>query len=203
MTGNMKSRLHSFNIFLLTLLAVVTGGCQAMHMGGLDMSQEYSTLRIYLESAKGGSSGGNMVLVTRAKIPMYVNPEPFLTEDDLAKATLVDNADGTYDIRVQFNDHGALVLDMNTSSSPGRSLIIFSQWPPRGWSEPKNQKEADAQKTAEADPAKPRAKGWLSAVLIRKGMTEGSFQFTPDASRQEAERIVRGLNNMVKTINKD
>jgi hypothetical protein len=203
MALNMKSPPRPFNIYLCSVLVIVAAGCHALHLDSLDMKKEYSTLRVYLESANGSSSGGSTVLVTRDKIPMVVDPEPFLTEEDLAKATLVDNPDGTYAIRVQFNDHGTLVLDMQTTSSRGRNLVIYSQWPPRGWKEPTNQKEADTAKAAEADPTKPRMKGWLSAVLIRRGITGGSFQFTPDATHEESERIVRGLNNMVKMANKD
>jgi hypothetical protein len=91
---------------------------------------------------------------------------------------------------------------MTNTSSKGRSLVIFVQWPPPGWKEPANQKEADAAKADEANPNKPRMKGWLSVVPNRNGMKNGWFQFTPDATHAEAERIVRGINNMVHEIEK-
>jgi hypothetical protein len=188
----MKSWLRSFNIYLLVLLA---GGCQS---NGLSMKKDYATLRVYLETQRG-SSGGGLVQVTREKIPMYVESQPVLTEEDVAKATLLDNPDGTFAVQVKFNDHGALVLDMTSSSHKGRNLVVFSHFPPRGWKEPKDQDALAAQKT---DPNQPRISGWLSAVLIRSPMSNGTFQFTPDASHEEAERIVRGLNNMVTTMNK-
>lgn len=187
----MKSWLRSFNIYLLG--AVLAGGCDSNH---LSMRKEYSTLRVYLEGRAGESS---LVQVTRDKIPMYVEAEPFLTEEDLSKARLVDNPDGTYDIQVLFNDHGGVVLDMKTTSNRGRHLIIFSHFPPKGWKEPQG---GSASSGANPLPGQPRISGWLSAPLIRNGLSNGSLLFTPDASHEEAERIVRGLNNMVSQLNK-
>ena len=37
---------------------------------------------------------------------------------------------------------------------------------------------------------------WLAAPVIRKRVTDGILAFTPDASREETELIVRGLNNV-------
>ncbi|MGA2543479.1 MAG: hypothetical protein ABSG78_18165 [Verrucomicrobiota bacterium] len=188
----MKSCLRSFNIYLLAA-AALAGGCSSNHFS---MRKEYSTLRVYLEGPPGESS---LVYVTRAKTPMYVGAEPFLTEEDVSKARLVDNPDGTFDIQVTFNDHGGLVLDMTTTSNRGRHLVIFSHFPPKGWKQPQ---ESGADSVEKPEPGKPRVAGWLAAPLIRTGLSNGSLKFTPDASHDEAERIVRGLNNMVSDLDK-
>ena len=127
-------------------------------------------------------------------------PDAVLTESDLSQAKLVDNPDGTYAIQLSFNDHGKLVLDMQTTSNPGKHLIIFAKFPPKGWKEPKE----DAGAAVEKPPAgQPRMSAWLAAPLIpRNGFSNGALQFAPDASRQESELIVRGLNNMVAALDK-
>ena len=190
----MKSWLRLFNIYLLAALAALGGGCASS--GHLSMKKEYSTLRVYME---GSPRESKTVYVTRARTPMYVKPEPILTEEDVSKATLVDNPDGTFEIQVTFNDHGSIVLDMETTSNRGRHLIIFCHFPPKGWKEPKDKGTDSAEPPA---PGQPRVSGWLAAPFIQTGLSNGSLKFTPDASYEEADRIVRGLNNMVSDINK-
>ena len=41
---------------------------------------------------------------------------------------------------------------------------------------------------------------WLAAPLITGKNSTGLLTFTPDATREEAERIVRGLNNVAKKL---
>ncbi len=131
--------------------------------------------------------------------PCTFPPKPFLTEEDISHARLVDNPDGTFEIQVTFNDHGSLLLDMNTSSNRGKHLIIFCHFPPKGWKEPKDTGTDSAEPPK---PGQPRISGWLAAPLIQSGLSNGSLKFTPDASHDEADRIVRGLNNMVSDLNK-
>jgi len=190
----MKSWLRSFNLYLLAALAALGGGC--VSSGHLSMSKEYSTLRVYLE---GSPRESPVVYVTRARTPMYISPEPFLTEEEVSHAQLMDNPDGTFEIQVTFNDHGSLLLDMNTTSNRGKHLIIFCHFPPKGWKQPK---DTGTDSVEPPKPGQPRISGWLAAPLIRSGLSNGSLKFTPDASHDEADRIVRGLNNMVSDLNK-
>ena len=44
---------------------------------------------------------------------------------------------------------------------------------------------------------------WLAAPMINKRISDGNYVFTPDATREEAERIVRGVNNVIKSIAKE
>ena len=43
---------------------------------------------------------------------------------------------------------------------------------------------------------------WLAAPLITKRISDGVFIFTPDASKEETERIVNGLKNVIKQLQK-
>jgi len=42
---------------------------------------------------------------------------------------------------------------------------------------------------------------WLAAPLINRRMADGMITFTPDASREETEKFVEGLNNSAKKLN--
>ena len=189
----MKSCLLSFNIYLLAA-AALGGGCGSHY---LSPNKEYATLSIFLQ---GRPADSLPVQIGPDKATVYVAPTPVLTEDDLAKARLVDNPDGSYAIQLTFDDNGKLVLEMQTTSNPGKSLIIFAKFPPKGWTEPK---DADAPAIEKPHPGQPRISAWLAAFPIpRNGLANGSLVFIPDASHAEAEHIVRGLNNMVSAMNK-
>ena len=133
---------------------------------------------------------------------------------------MVDNADGTYALQLAFNEHGTLLLDMYTSSHKGQHIIIFSQFPkpgkppkPKHTKTPSTNDDADLVIRADAavppgeqqlfdksdgnKPDKTRQSAWLTAVLIRDPISNGVFRFTPDASRAECLRIVRGLRNVM------
>ena len=43
---------------------------------------------------------------------------------------------------------------------------------------------------------------WLAAPMTNKRISDGVLVFTPDASREEADRIVLGLNNVAKEAQK-
>jgi len=148
---------------------------------------------------EGRAADGTPVEIGPYKTTMYMVPEAVLTEADLSQAKLVDNPNGTYAIELAFNDHGKLVLDMQTTSNPGKHLIIFAKFPPKGWKEPKEEGAAAGKPPAE----QPRISAWLAAPAIpRSGISNGSLQFAPDATHTEAAQIVRGLNNIVAEMNK-
>jgi hypothetical protein len=191
----MKYWLRSFNIYLLAAGTVLACGC-ASHR--LSVNKQYATLSIFLE----GSSPANSlpVQVGWNKTTMYVEPEPVLSEGDLSKATLVDNADGSYEIQLAFDDQGKLVLEMQTTMKQGRHLIIFAKFPPKGWKQPQEGAPGPAENSA---PGQPRISAWLAAALIpQNGLSNGLLRFKPEASHEEAERIVLGLNNMASALHK-
>lgn len=187
----MKSPGRWFNIYFLAALLAFAAGCSSS--GGLFHHPQLATIRLYLQTGPEASGAGK-VLVTREKIPMTIEREPFLDESDLSKAQLIDEPDGTYSIELTFDDHGAMVLDMQTVSEKGRCIVIYSHFPPPG--------------TREGEAPKPGAggkktSGWISAVRINGRLSNGSLVFTPDVSRDDAQRIVTGLNNVIKKKDKD
>jgi hypothetical protein len=104
---------------------------------------------------------------------------------------------------------------MLTTENKGRHIVVFSQFPPKGYKEPKErgkshksddddvdkddlhmEDQAPPPVAEPAQPGQPRISAWLAAVLIRERNATGVFRFSPDCvSRQEAARIVRGLKN--------
>jgi hypothetical protein len=198
----MKTRLASFNLYLWALALFLVTGC---NLGGLDPKKEYTSLHVFLEARNGAKTGAQLVKVVGT--PMYIESEPILTEADLNSAKIIDYPDGTYAIQLTFNDHGMIELDMTTGSSKRLNLVIYALFPPKGFKEPKdsdddNTATANANSSTNKIPAgQARVSSW-SATPIRSVISNGVLTFTPDASHAEAERIVRGLKNMVKAINK-
>src|SRR5665213_735313 len=205
----MKSCPRSFNLYFTLICLALAGGCASETDAQKEHKKEQSTIRLYLEDRAPASSG--TVLVTRQKIPMSVEREPFLTEEDLSRVSLISEADGTYSIQLLFNDHGALVLEMYTTAHKGKHIVVFAQFPKPGTKQAKAKKKKDDDNDDDANfpesvpptnPNKPRESAWMSAVLIRDRISNGLFRFTPDISHAEGVRIVRGLKNVIAKANK-
>ncbi len=167
----MKLPLTRFNNYLLCLLVVLlASGCASSETR--KKKKEASTLRLYLE-ADAGSTRGTAVPVYRAS-PMLLNVErtPFLDEGYLANASVVDVVGG-FAIQVRYEYHGTLVLEGVTASNNGKRIAVYSQFP---------------------------GGRWLAAPKITSRIANGTFTFTPDATREEADRIVNGLNNVAEEL---
>jgi hypothetical protein len=221
----MKSRFLKFNIYLAVVPILLAAGCASYRAEHRFSKEEQSTIRLYLECNKGDTVSSAPVLVTRERIPMIIDRQPTLTEADLRKVFLLDDPgrEGGYSIELVFNDHGAMLLEMLTTANKGRHIVVFAQFPPKGYKAPKEKKrphksdedydelqmeDRGTPPVAEAErPGQPRISAWLAAVLIRERNTSGAFRFSPDCvSRQEAARIVHGLKNDIayaKAVGRD
>jgi hypothetical protein len=212
----MKSRGRSFNIyFTLVFCLVMASGCAEIK-SALGPKKPESTIRLYMEGERADKTSTGTVMVTRNHYLYTIQREPFLDEGDLNKATIVDDPDGSFAIQLIFNDHGMMMLDMMTADNLGKHIIVFSQFPKPGKKQPKPKKKPDEDDDADLvepsnfTPPPPEATGtnstrdsaWLAAVLIRHRITDGIFRFTPDASRAEGLRIVRGLRNVIQEAKK-
>lgn len=171
----MKSWLVNINaIFCAAAVLAFCGGCKTTEERKKD--KEASMLRFHLETNPDGSARSAPIAIFR-KNPMPVNlmAGPFLTERDLTAAEVVEVGEDGFAIKVQFNAHGTLVLESYTGSYKGQRIGIFASW-------------------TEAR--------WLAAPRITQKIATGSFIFTPDCSREEAERICNGLRNLIKKAKK-
>jgi preprotein translocase subunit SecD len=138
-----------------------------------------ATLRLHLEMNADRSDRSTPVPIHRAN-PFLVNVEkaPFLDERSVTNAAVVE-AMGGFAIQVQFDTTGARLLEQYSTANRGRRCAIFTQF-------------------GDKNP-QPR---WLAAPLLSRTITDGVLVFTPDATREEAEQIVRGLLNLKKEIQK-
>ena len=152
--------------------------CAAVFCCGCEATRkkEGSTLRLYHEVNPGPAGHSMTVSVYRSDpVFVHVHDTPFLNEGEIAEASVVD-APGSFQIMVQYNRRGTWLLEQFTTQYKGRRIAILSQF-------------GDAR--------------WLAAPVINTRISDGLLVFTPDASREEAERIVRGLNDVGKHMQKD
>ena len=165
-----------FKIYLtLSIAALLAGGCSSTPQEKEKKEKEkaVSTLRIHIEVPPSDFSIA--VMVNREPpVSLTIDKEPFLTEANVVEARIVEVMGG-FDLQIQFDHRGTLLLEEYTTSNPRRRLAIFGQFG-----------------------NKPGEGRWLAGPEILRRITSGTLTFTPDASRAEVERIVLGLNNVAK-----
>jgi hypothetical protein len=143
-------------------------GCKSSEEKARD--KEASSLRLFIETEFDSTGTKTAVVPVFRAAPTLVRitKEPVLDEGHLEDARVVDSVGG-FAIQVKFDFRGTLTLDSVTSTQRGRRLVIYSMF----------------------------TEGrWLAAPKITTSLRDGVLTFTPDATREEAERIVRGLNNV-------
>ncbi|HXT13311.1 MAG TPA: hypothetical protein VN873_17270 [Candidatus Angelobacter sp.] len=154
---------------------IVLGACGCRTRSN-DKDKLLATFRVHVETEAEDPSREQKVPIYRAS-PVYiqVEKEPFLTEAHVASARVLDFPSGGFDIFVQLNRQGTWLLQEYSASNPGKHYAIFSQFGEKG----KNAR-------------------WLAAPEFKRVNSAGILQFTPDCSREEADEIVTGLNNVAK-----
>ena len=170
----MKALARRFNIYLaLVVLLGLACGCQTIK------KTQTGALRIHIETNPDPAGGSLTVSVLRSNpVLITIKREPILTEANIVSAKVID-ATGGFAIEIKFDENGAWLLEQYSAANPGRHFVIFGQW---------GDKLANGR--------------WLSAPLITRRISGGRLVFTPDCSREEADRLVLGLNNATKTIHK-
>ena len=171
----MKVCTRRFNTYLALVTAVgMLSACQTMKQNGIA-----GALRVYIETDANGASTSKAVSVFRAH-PMTVTvaTTQILTERNITAAKVVDTQGG-FAIQIQFDQNGTWTLEQYSTSNLGKHFVIFGQW---------GEKVADGR--------------WLAEPLITRGIANGMLVFTPDASPEEAGRLVLGLNEAIKKIHK-
>jgi hypothetical protein len=134
--------------------------------------RDYSNIRVHIEADAGDGSSG-ITVHRSAPMQMNVEREPILDEHYVEAAAVVDQPGDTYAIEIKFNRRGSWILERTTVTHRGRRFAIFSYF---------------------------GQDRWLAAPVITGKNSSGVLRFTPDATREEAERIVRGLNNVARKL---
>ena len=176
--GTMLIRLARFNTYLLALLALTLAcGCQTAEK---KRKKQIATLELHLEARSSGSERTTEAKILRDQpITLTVEQIPFLTESYVKKAKVYD-VEGGFAIRIEFDQHGTWVLEASSTQNLGKHIALLSRF---------------GEKLKESR--------WLAAPIIMHRISDGVLVFTPDASREEADQIVLGLNNVAKKLKKD
>lgn len=130
--------------------------------------KQASSIRLHMEAGSGGVGSGKIQVLRTNTLTLTVERSPFVDEGFIEEARVVEGIGG-HMISIRYNSQGALRLQMWTASNPGRHVAVWAKW-------------------TEAR--------WIAAPIPPKPLEDGVIVFTPDATREESERIVRGLNNI-------
>ncbi|MFM7102508.1 MAG: SecDF P1 head subdomain-containing protein [Verrucomicrobiota bacterium] len=170
----MRTRPGPFNLFLWLGLGLVVAACastpeeKAARKAAKEREKQASSLRLHLQTAPETMGSGKVRVLRSEPVTLNVEKDAFVDEGFIKRAQVVETVGG-HAIRVEFTDRGALRLQMATANHPGQQVAVWARW----------------------------TEGrWLAAPVIRRAIENGIFQFTPDATREEADRIVLGLNNV-------
>ncbi len=174
----MNSLAGRFNIILI-LLFCASLGCHSSEKKkdekDKETSKHASLLHFHLEVNSDPSGHTVTVPVYRASpVQITVEAEPILDEGFIKKIEVVDADEmGGIALKVTFDDDGTRRLDALTIEHRGQRVAIYGVW----------------------------TEGrWLAAPMLSKRITDGVFIFTPDATRDESERIAKGLKNVIKKL---
>jgi hypothetical protein len=167
----MKSHFQAFNSFLLAGLALaLLTGCYFTEEG--KKKRLYSNIRVHVESDASRDFSSAISVIRSAPVRLNIEREPVVDESDIIGAEVIDQPGG-FAIQVKLNRRGTWALERTTVTHRGKHLAVFSHWGPARW---------------------------LAAPLITGKNSTGLLTFTPDATREEADRIVLGLNNVARKI---
>ncbi len=165
----------NWNLLLVAMLMLAVGcASNSSKNSSRQKKKEQSTVQFYLESHAGHGSATAGPIYRKNPVFVPVQRHPFIDGASVVNAAVVEHMESFY-VQLQFDQHGRFVLDNITSANRGRRIAIFAQFPENRW---------------------------LAVPLITQPNSTGVFTFTPDASKEEAERFVRGLNNVAQTLHK-
>ena len=173
----MMIRPKRFNLYFAVMLAgLLAGGCTTP---AKERKDQATKLEMHLEVSRESTNLSEPVPIFREK-PVMVNveKEAFLTELNVADAKVVE-LPGGFAIQLHFDRKGTWLLEEYTNENHGKRVAIRCIFGP------------ELKETR-----------WLAAPKIVKGITDGYFTFTPDATREEADIIVLGLNNVGREVQK-
>jgi preprotein translocase subunit SecD len=156
-----------------TILGLVLFASIGMGCQSAKKKKEASIIRFHLETNRDGTERNFPVSIGKDKIfSVQIEKQPFLDEGHVQKATVVEDIGG-FQVEIQFDRHGTWVLEQYTTANKGRRVAIYSQF---------------------------GQERWLGAPVIRQRVADGKYAFTPDATREEADRLVRGLNKVANKL---
>ncbi len=137
-------------------------------------AKDMSVVRLFTEVRDESMPGSKAALPRSNPMEIKIDKEPFADERDVARADVIKSVGG-FSIRIELTSHGRMTLEQASVTHAGLRLVAFGQW--------SINKEESVQR-------------WLAAPVMKSALRTGVVVFTPDLSREEADRFVRGLNNV-------
>jgi preprotein translocase subunit SecD len=173
----MKIRWDRFNIYLLVFLAAcLTVGCQSVEG---KRKKQIAILRVHMETVPDASNRTQPITLHRASpVAVVITKTPFLTEQSVKAARVIDSIGG-FAVQIEFNRQGKWLLEQHTGAYQNNRVAVFATF---GIND-------------KGDVAYQR---WLAAPKFSHAIADGILTFTPDATREEANELVLGLNNAAK-----
>ena len=130
------------------------------------------SVRIYVETKHDIEERSLPAVVGRSSpMKFLVEKLPILNEVHVENAVLLDQP-GSFQVMIKFNSLGSRILESYTAAAAGRHLLVMTEIEEEG--------------------------RWIAAPLIRRRLGDGKLVFTPDASREDMDRLVKGLNQLVE-----
>lgn len=171
----MKHAQQAITFCMFVLLIAVGSGCASTSSDDKKPSEKYSTLRLY-GAATPDQTGRHQIVEVyrRTPIQLTVASTPFLDEGYIIQATVIETVGG-FSLRIQYDSQGAGRLENATHRMRNQHIAIHSNFP---------------------------ESRWLAAPLVNAPISDGVLVFTPDASREEADRIATGLNELAERLRK-
>ena len=172
----MKICWYRFNIYLaLALAAAAVCGCQTS--GESKAKKLLSTLRLHLEASRDGTKAQRSPSRSIASSPFMVNVEKdaFPRRGECVWGQSCRCGRGlrsAHPVRPCGHRH---CWSSTPPANRGKKIAVFCQF---------GEKLKNVR--------------WLAAPVISRRISDGVFIFTPDATREEAEEIALGLNNVFK-----
>ncbi len=169
----MKIRLIAFNTYLAWVVLLAPILCGCLTTSS---KKKEASLRFHLEANLDGTERSQPITIGRTSpFAMGIESRSFLTEFNIEHASVVDSPGGGFALSIQFNKEGGWILEQYSTVNKGRRMAIVAEF---------------------------GELRWIAAPTLRDRITNGLFVFTPDTTREEAERIADGVNVVAEKVRK-
>lgn len=174
--GNMKIWSQLFNIILCGSLLIVASGCNTNAKSKI-LAKDGTLMAFHMEMASGYGESTMPVQIGRLNpVKMTVQQSPFIREINVLKAEAWDTTDGGIAIRLELDRIGRKHLETASMLHRGARVAVQAIFP------------------------EPR---WIDIMKLDRHMGDGIIILYPDASPEETDRIVSGLNLVSEAIEED
>jgi len=169
----MKIRPTCFNTYFWLGLLAALAWLPAGCQTGKSQKKPEASLRFHLEANLDGTDRSMPVAIGRSSpFAMAIETKAFLTEFSIDRASVVD-APGGFVLSIQFDREGTWILEQYSVAHKGKRMAIAAEF---------------------------GELRWIAAPIMRDRISNGLFVFTPDATREEAEKIVKGVNRVAEQV---